>query len=191
MGQLLLAVKVKLESITDLKSDYLNSILKEIKSQFIKTVDEIKRISDNLSPVVLSEFGISTALQNLCEDISNNNKIKIDFVSYGIIEEIDEKIKTYLYRIAQEALSNVVKHAQATEVNIQLLGNREQITLIVQDNGKGFDENSTKRSQGNGLNNIKERTAILRGVCEIKSSPGNGTIINITVQFDNNNDETS
>ncbi len=191
LGQLLLAVKVKLESITDLKSDYLNSILKEIKSQFIKTVDEIKRISDNLSPVVLSEFGISTALQNLCEDISNNNKIKIDFVSYGIIEEIDEKIKTYLYRIAQEALSNVVKHAQATEVNIQLLGNREQITLIVQDNGKGFDENSTKRSQGNGLNNIKERTAILRGVCEIKSSPGNGTIINITVQFDNNNDETS
>ncbi|MFC2101302.1 cache domain-containing protein [Bacteroidota bacterium] len=181
IGQILLAIKVKLEQITKSGQTILPEKLHEIRSMFISTIDEVKRISDNLLPVSLDDLGLSNAIQNLCHDVSKTNHFNIDFVSHGIPEDLNSKIKTYLYRISQEALNNVVKHSNASEVNVQLLGNNEQITLIVQDNGNGFEYNENMRIKGNGLNNIKERVTILNGILDISSKMSLGTTMIIKI----------
>jgi two-component system sensor histidine kinase DegS len=181
LGQYLLAIKVRLEEIGAHVSGKLNDDLSVINGMFVETIDEAKRISNNLMPLMLDELGIVTALNNLCNELSATTKIKIDFVSFGIPDHINNKITTYIYRILQEALSNAVKYSSATEINVQLLGNKEQINLIVQDNGKGFIIDTSQKVKGNGLNNISERATILNGIFEIESKIGEGTILNVKI----------
>lgn len=179
LGQYLLAMKVKLENEINNRKNENTDSLKELKSFFINTIEEVKRISDNLIPVILDEFGISTALKNLCEEFARDNKIKIEFVSFGVPSDLNNKIQTYIYRIAQEGLSNIIKHSNSKEANVQLLGNSDQVNLIIQDDGSGFSVKETIK--GNGLNNMKERAAILNGTVDILSNPGEGTTIAIKI----------
>jgi len=181
LGQYLLAIKLRLEDICTHISGKLYDELCDIKTMFVETIDETKRISNNLMPLMLDELGIVTALNNLCNELSVTTKIKIDFVSFGISDHINNKITTYVYRILQEALSNAIKHSGATEINVQLLGNNEQLNLVVQDNGKGFIIDAANKFKGNGLNNISERATILNGVFEIESKIGEGSILNVKI----------
>ncbi len=179
LGQYLLTIKMKLESLysksqPDIKEEILN-----IKNHFLNTIDEVKKISNNLMPVALDEIEIETVIQNLCTETESINNKKIDYVSHGIPENINPKQKRYLYRISQEALNNVIKHANANEINVQFLGNNEQITLIIQDNGIGFNYNKNFKSSGNGINNMIERTNILNGNISIQSTINKGTKITI------------
>lgn len=134
-------------------------------------------------PVTLEELGIAPApaLDSLCSEFQSNTKIKTDFVSHGVSDGLKDKLKTYLYRISQEALNNISKHAGASEVNLQLLGNSEQVNLIIQDNGKGFAYSPEKIWPGNGLNNIKDRVEILGGTFSLDSVLGKGTTLNIKI----------
>ncbi|MFA4851588.1 MAG: cache domain-containing protein [Bacteroidales bacterium] len=179
LGQYLLAMKVKLENEINSRKNENTESLNELRSLFVNTIEEVKRISDNLIPVILDEFGISTALKNLCNEISKNNTIKIEYVNYGIPVNIDSKIQTYIYRIAQEGLSNIIKHSKAEEANVQLLGNEEQVNLVIQDNGVGFQ--TEEANKGNGLNNMRERVAILNGIIDIQSKPNEGTTISVKI----------
>jgi len=179
LGQYLLAMKVKLENEINNRKNQNPESLTELKSLFLNTIEEVKRISDNLIPVILEEFGISTALKNLCDEFSKDNNIKIEFVSFGVPADIDYKTQTYIYRMAQEGLSNIIKHSNSKEANVQLLGNSDQVNLIIQDEGSGFSVKETIK--GNGLNNMKERAAILNGSVEIISNPGEGTTIAIKI----------
>jgi signal transduction histidine kinase len=185
LGQYLLAIKVRMEEVCSRVSGTLYEELCSIKTMFVETIDETKRISNNLMPLMLDELGIVTALNNLCNELSESTKVKIDFVSFGISDHINTKIKTYVYRILQEALSNAIKHSGATEINVQLLGNNEQLNLVVQDNGKGFIVDNANKLKGNGLNNIRERATILNGVFEINSKIGEGTILNVKIPLKN------
>jgi signal transduction histidine kinase len=182
LGQYLLSLKVRLEEFYQVIPSSFNKKIEDLRSIFQKTIDETRRISNNLIPVSLEELGLITSIKNLCHDFSDNTHIPTDFVSHGIPEEkINMKIKTYLYRICQETLNNVYKHAGANEVNVQLLGNNEQLTLIIQDDGKGFQYNEGYLSNGNGLNNIRDRAEILSGTCQIDTAPTQGTIVTIKI----------
>jgi len=181
LGQDLLSIKMKLEDLPDNNQSLLWNSIHSIKDSFIKTIYETKRISNDLMPVILDELGIVSAIRNLCDEISKSKKIHIDFVSYGIISDLDNKIQTYLYRICQEGISNIIKHSEAGEANIQLLGNDEQITLIIQDDGKGFSANAETKNHGNGLHNIRDRVSILNGVFDIISTADNGTELIIKI----------
>jgi len=105
----------------------------------------------------------------------------IQFESLPLKKKFDERINTYLYRISQEALNNVVKHSVATEVRIQLLELRKHIELIIEDNGKGFDFNNDFKSKGNGIYNMRERASILGGTFELKSNKNSGTTITVKI----------
>lgn len=181
LGQYLLSLKVRLEELYKTVPANFTSGIEELRSIFQKTLEETKRISNNLLPISLEELGLETAIKNLCHDISENTAIQVDFVAHGVSELMSIKQKTYLYRISQEALSNIQKYAEASEVNVQLLGNDEQLTLIIQDNGKGFVYKDGYNTKGNGLNNIRDRAEILNGKCEIESIAGQGTIITIKI----------
>jgi signal transduction histidine kinase len=181
LGQHLLAIKVRLEQLFDNTGSEINKKLESIRQSFYKTIDETRRISDNLMPVSLEELGLDSALENLCREFENTNDFKIDYVCFGIPEQIDLKTKTHVYRVAQEALANIVKHAEASEVNVQLLGNKEQINLIVQDNGKGFSYDENKTFSGNGISNVRERADILNAMLLIESEKKEGTQISLKI----------
>ncbi len=181
LGQMLLAIKVKLEDINLTKKNKALNIIDDVKNISLKTIVEIKRISDNLTPGILYEFGIVTSLKKLCENFTKTDSVKIDFVSYGVDDKMDDKIITYIYRIAQEAISNIIKHADASEVNVQLLGNKNQLNLVIHDNGKGFLIDDKTKFKGNGLNNMRERVSILSGEIDINSIINQGTEIKIKI----------
>ena len=184
LGQYLLALKVRLEELYIKIPKNLATRIEDLRSIFQKTLDETKRISNNLLPISLEELGLITSIKNLCHEFKINSNIKVDFVSHGISELISIKQKTYIYRICQEALSNIQKHADASEVNVQLLGNNEQLTLIIQDNGKGFSYDIGYYTKGNGLNNIRDRAEILNGSCEIESTNKQGTNIKLRIPLE-------
>ena len=181
LGQLLIAMKLKLESINHTDMSKIRYMISHIKDLFDKTIDEIRRISNDLMPTVLNEFGLEKAMRRLCEEISEYAKIKIEYTYKGEFESIGKRAKMYLYRITQEALNNIYKYAEASQANVNLLCNENNITLEIIDNGKGFTFESQQFKGGNGLRNMSERTNLLGGLIEIKTSTGKGTHIHIEI----------
>lgn len=103
------------------------------------TMKEVKSISRNLMPAVLKDFGLEKALEYLCQSIHEGNYIKVKFQSFHMDRQVENAQKIALYRVTQELINNVIKHAQAREVQVQLFGHERSILLIVEDDGVGFD----------------------------------------------------
>jgi signal transduction histidine kinase len=181
IGQYLIALKLRLENLSYSDSPKMKENIREVVDMFDNTIDEIRRMSNNLMPSVLDAFGITIALRNLCHETGDNIGTKIRFESSGGLEEIHSKVKTYLFRIAQEALNNIVKHSNATEVNISLSRKDDVITLTIMDNGIGFDPLRASDGGGNGLHNMRERAELLNGSFAIESKINHGTTITVAV----------
>jgi len=108
--------------------------------QFDNIIEEVKRMSYDLMPAVLDEFGLIHAIRNLCEEIETRNNININY-TYSIEgDKLNRKVKTYIFRIVQEGLNNIVKHAKATNVSIELHKEDNKIKLIIEDNGNGINK---------------------------------------------------
>ncbi len=182
LGQLLIAIKLKLESLVFTDRSKLLYTIEGIKTLFDSTIDEVKRISYDLMPSVLYEFGLSKAIRNLCEDIENRTHLSIAFTYECNADKMDKVMKTYLFRIVQEAMNNIVKHAEATKVTIVLQLENDEIHLKIEDNGKGFELETLFQSlKTNGIYNMRERAHLLNGSFEIESIPTKGTIINVKI----------
>jgi len=182
LGQLLIAIKLKLESLIFTDRSKLLYTIEGIKTLFDSTIDEVKRISYDLMPSVLYEFGLTKAIRNLCEDIENRTHLTIAFSYECDTEKLEKLIKTYLFRIVQEALNNTVKHAEATNVEIHLQLENNEIHLEIEDNGKGFDmEEEFQMLKTNGIYNMRERTHLLNGFFTIESFPAKGTKIDVKI----------
>jgi len=183
LGQELIAMKMKYENIINQQCGGTKDNLILLLEQFDKVIDEVRRISENLMPSILKEFGIDNALKNLSKTFTTLSGIKVHYDSIGNFDKIDDKTKTYLYRISQEALNNIAKHSEATEVNIQLIELSSNLRLIIEDNGKGFNFTPNFVSKGNGIYNMKERVNLINALISIDSAPGKGTIITIKVKL--------
>ena len=177
LGQYILATKMKLERFENATPPLKQQIIEEAKSLLVIISKEVVSMSENLAPPVLNQFGLISAIENICEEVRKNAGIKIEFTHNAEEKKCDEKVKIYLYRIIQEALTNIVKHANATDVAINLVLS-DQINLTISDNGIGFnlDENY---KPGNGISNMRERTELLGGTFEIIQD--NGTTIKINI----------
>jgi len=91
------------------------------------------------------------------------------------------EVSTALFRIAQEGLNNIIKYADASSVNLHIIDKEDEVYLVLEDNGKGFEESKAKPNRGMGLQNIRERAKLLNGRAEIHSTPGQGTVIEIHI----------
>jgi signal transduction histidine kinase len=176
VGQLLTAVRMRIEM---LEGDDL--LKQEIKSQINETIAEVRRISYNVMPQALVDFGLEAALRGLCDSMKRYSNLVIDFT---YVREFDHHlnfdISTALFRIAQEGLNNVVKYAHATSVNLHVIDKEDEIYMALEDNGKGFDSSIAKKD-GMGLYNIRERAELLSGNVEINSTTGQGTVIEVYI----------
>jgi signal transduction histidine kinase len=143
---------------------------------------EVHHIALELRPTALDDLGLQTALGNYTEEWSKRSGIEIDFQSAGLDEKrLPSAIETALYRVVQEGLTNVLKHAQARRVSLILQRSSDQVLAILEDDGRGFDAEavikSSVPSRRLGLLGMKERVALVGGTLTIESTPGGGTTI--------------
>ncbi|MBE0674822.1 MAG: HAMP domain-containing protein [Bacteroidales bacterium] len=179
LGQLILTIKMKLERAINSDADKAREILVETTALFSATVQEIRNISNNLMPSVLNEFGLTTGLKDLITELEKNTGLTITLNVSNIQKSYSEKIDIYLYRIVQEAINNILKHAQATHVEVCLEESEKSILLKIIDNGIGFNE---KAKKGNGISNMRERANLMGGVLSImKNASGEGTTVSVNV----------
>lgn len=156
--------------------------LAENSGQLIdETMTGIRKMLLNLSPDVLEEFGYATAVEALVNRINETEVIHFNLVMFGLKQGLPKDHELSLYRITQELINNVLKHAQASEVSLQVGYRDEKIILMIEDNGKGFDVNAHKN--GYGLKNLEARTRLLHGKMQIDSQPGKGTGILIEIPY--------
>ncbi len=141
-------------------------------------ITEVRRISRDLRPGVLDDLGLGPALRTLTDDFSKRTGIEVDFSTVVFSNRLDTESKTALYRIAQEALTNIERHAQATFVTMKVFGSRKGGTLRIQDNGIGmaYPQVARNASGGLGLRNMQERVENLDGTLSITSSKSGTTI---------------
>lgn len=148
-------------------------------------IKEIREISHNMMPSSLTKFGLSSALKQFTNKINALGKLEIELQIVGFKERSDEKIELVLYRIIQEIISNIIKHAEAKKVNIELVKHDDELILIIEDNGRGFDTFSTE-NHGIGLKNIATRVEYLNGNVNFDSSIGKGTSVVIEIPLNLN-----
>jgi signal transduction histidine kinase len=183
IGQSLIAVKLQLENAGAHSHSQMRASVDIVKEMVDQTIDEVRRVTNALMPAALNEFGLITALRTRLDEMGNAAGIKVLFESSGSNDRLDDKSKTYLFRIAQEAMANVIKHARATEMKINLSKEQEEVVLCIADNGKGFIFDPSCYMHRNGILNIRERVALLNGTFELKSQPNEGTIIRVTIPY--------
>ncbi|MBK7212360.1 MAG: HAMP domain-containing protein [Bacteroidales bacterium] len=179
LGQSLIAQKLRLESFKTPDEATSNHAMDELKTCADQLVDEVRRISNALMPAQLNQFGLVAAVRQHCEEVIKFSGLEVSFEATGNFEPMSRKSKTYLFRIIQEALNNVVKHAGASQAAIEMARTRDHIFLSISDNGKGFDQE--KICHGNGLNNMRERASLLNGILTFHSMPGKGTTLEIQI----------
>lgn len=181
IGQYLVSVKMQLESLLYRDEKDVREQISKIRIDFDKIVDEIRRISNNLMPSVLEAFGIVFAIRNLCVETSEHTGLQISLDFKGDFESLNKTIKTYIFRIAQEALNNIVKHARAKRVELVLIRQRDEVLFKIRDDGKGFNLQEIKSGTGHGMNNMRERVNLLNGSIRIDSHVNEGTQITINI----------
>lgn len=181
LGQSLVALKLKLESIQGTDVCALSKTVKEVKASFDNTIGEIRRISNGLMPAVLNEFGLVTALKSICEEINESSGIDIRFEYEGRYNDLSNRILIYLFRTIQEALNNIVKHAGVKQADLCLTRTADLIKITIEDKGRGMELSGTGTFRGNGIANMKERIRLLHGNIDIQSKPGKGTAIDIEI----------
>ena len=138
-----------------------------------------------MRPSILDDYGLDSALARQVEETSRHFGLKIDYQYTCLpdLERLPSQIEVSLYRVAQEALRNVVRHARATQCSVVVLRRRDEVTLLIEDDGHGFNVAAVEKI-GNaclGLTGMKERVALLNGSCAIESTPGQGSIIRVRI----------
>lgn len=182
-GPRLARVNLKVSEVERLVSsqpdlaEKLEEIGKEI-GEIAKAAHELSRL---LHPAVLSHLGLRTALEAECATFSRLRGITVNFSAESVPETLSDAVALCLYRVAQEALQNIRKHAQAKTASVTLAGRGQEIVMVVQDFGRGFDINAVRGKGGLGLVSMEERIRAVNGSMSVNSKPGEGTQVEVRI----------
>ncbi|PKP54146.1 MAG: hypothetical protein CVT92_01045 [Bacteroidetes bacterium HGW-Bacteroidetes-1] len=184
LGQMLSVARLHI-SVVQQKKHLPESRKEELLEAAIHSVDEafneLRNISHNLAPSLLSEKGLEEAIRSLSNHINKSSQLKMEFEAFGITEGFDSLIEHTLFRAIQELLNNAITHSKATIFTVQLIKSKSEITLMVEDNGSGFNVNAISNLTNRGINNIRSRIENLNGTIFIDSMTNRGTIISIVL----------
>ena len=163
LGPLLTSMRIKIQS-----QEWHDETKEQLLGILDETINEIRRVSNNLMPSVLTDFGAGEAIGNLTRQIEKNTGIAIRYKNDMTAESnTSTTVHIALYRIAQEAINNVIKHANATQIKLSVSEFEDLISLYISDNGSGFDPDAVK--DGNGLKNMTERVKLVEGSLNLES----------------------
>lgn len=160
----------------------IGGMVRSITGRLTAVSDDVRQMAYRFHPSILDDLGLTKAVRRLVDDFSASTGVEAVYVHHDSLSPIPTDLATCVYRIAQESLNNVARHAKATEVEVELICDEGMITLSVRDNGVGFDAVNASQGRGRlGLLSMKERVRLVRGTLNVSSSPGGGTHIDVGV----------
>ncbi|CAD5258587.1 putative Histidine kinase [Imperialibacter sp. EC-SDR9] len=179
LGSLLSAIKLNFNGWIgkrDLSHDEVEDYSAKTSGLLDEAVTEVRRVSHNLSTGQVSRYGLVGSMEDLAATVNRSDSIKMKVLHFNLGERLPIELETGIYRIVQEMLANVLKHANAKEFTVQLSKTDNSVILTAEDDGKGFDYKEARKRGGIGLHNIDNRVKKFGGQFSVDSSPGKGTI---------------
>jgi len=159
-------------------------VFNSIASLVDESCTEVRDLSHSMMPQAFFKSGLTDSIKSFLDKI-DNKKLLIKFNAEGSLEHVDDSTGVMIYRIIQECIQNVLKHAKATTLDISIIAENEALDIIIEDNGIGFNTGISAEGAGTGIKNIQSRIAFLNGKSEISSSPGAGTVIAFYIPLKN------
>ena len=156
-----------------------NSLYRKTLDLINNASDELRKVAHNMMPEVLMKVGLGEALQDFCNNISSGKLLKITLQTFGMEKRLGSSTEIMLYRIIQELINNIIKHADATEALIQINREGNRLSLVIEDNGHGFDTKEAEEKRTMGIATVKSRVDYLNGRLTIDSRKDIGTTVMI------------
>jgi len=186
IGQMLTSLKFQVESVDLKKNELASQKLTEIEGLIKKIIREVRKVTFNLRPMVLGDYGLQAALNVFVGEMAKLIDIRLELHSEAEISRLSQKVENNIFRIIQEAINNAIKYSEATRIEVILKQVDKAVVVEVTDNGKGFDnklveERSINFESGRGLFNMYERSEYINGSLIVKTQPGQGTTVRLTV----------
>jgi len=192
LGQALAALKLDLSStrrsLVSIGLTEQSALIQEIELGVQRIIWTVRKIATDLRPGILDEFGVAAAIEWLAKDFQSRTGIDCKVVIRGADKIPNTACATAVFRIVQEALTNVMRHAAASKVVVRLVRKGETLTAEVRDNGVGIQEGRDLDFKSLGLIGIRERVLLLGGAAEITGTPGGGTLVRVTLPLGNGTD---
>jgi signal transduction histidine kinase len=181
-GQALTSILLGLRAVENAgNSGDLRHAAADLRELVVATLQDVRRLAVQLRPKALDDFGLVPALERLVQTFAESTEIRVALEAQLGVERLPAEVETTLYRIVQEALTNIVKHAEAANVSILLIRKKGAATVVIEDDGQGFDPQST-REGGLGLAGMRERAELHEGRFRVESAPGGkGTTLVVEV----------
>ncbi|MEJ2701684.1 MAG: MASE3 domain-containing protein [Sedimentisphaerales bacterium] len=170
----------KLERQLESSPSEIREKLGQMKHQMVRLSSDVHDISRQLHPSIIDDLGLSQAIQSECINFAKREGIAVKYEPKDIPPKIPRDTSVCLFRIVQEGLRNIAKHAKVAEAQVRLVGNDDTITLTIEDAGVGFDPAKVRGEAGLGLVSMQERTRLIQGRFLMQSEPGRGTVIRVT-----------
>ena len=176
-GQALTSILLGLKPLEEALADHpARAALAELREHVVSALQDVRRLAVELRPAVLDDFGLVPALERLTDAFAEQSDVRVDFHSALGGLRLPGEVETTLYRVVQESLTNIVKHASAHNVSVSIARRGSTVAAVIEDDGAGFDQRAV-REEGVGLLGMRERLSFVDGRLEIESRPGAGTTI--------------
>ena len=177
-GQALTSILLGLKTLEQsIESEEGRTAAADVRSIVVSTLRDVRRLAVELRPAALDDFGLVPALERLADTYRQQSSLEIDLELQLGPARLPGEVETTLYRIVQEALTNVAKHAQAGRVSILLRRKDEGAVVVIEDDGTGFDAGAARHESGLGLTGMRERLGLVGGQLRIETAPGRGTTV--------------
>ena len=170
-----------LESKLKLDNDEQKLAMQNALSLMDDSVKEVRAVSHNMMPNTLIKLGLASAVREFITKLGNSPSLKVDLEIIGLDKRLDNQTETVLYRIIQEIVNNIIKHAKASQISMQLIKHDTELNIMIEDNGVGFDSTKINEFNGIGLKGIQTRVEFLNGNVHFDSMVGRGTTVIIDV----------
>jgi two-component system, NarL family, sensor kinase len=181
IGVLLSTASIHFSSVESKANKETGEMLKKANQLLKEAGKEVRQISHNMMPGVLSKFGLKEAIEDLFEDIEEAGNLKVDLALTCGDERLAENMEIMIFRVVQEMLNNTLKHAEASKISLYISRGEDEIIIDFVDDGKGFEEEKLQLNKNLGLSGIRSRIEYLGGTIELISHPGKGTSYTISI----------
>lgn len=184
LGGILSSAKYSFNSMkqTFILSEDHARVFEKSMNMLDESISELRRVAHNMMPETLMKLSLNEALQDYCQQITESSALPVTYQSFGMEElQVDNAVKTTVYRIVQELTYNIIKHAKASSAMVQVMAKADVLNITVEDDGVGFDTQILEQAAGIGYKNTLSRVSFLKGVLDIQSKTGEGTSVYIEI----------
>jgi len=187
-SQVLFAQLLRVSALKNSDNPETRDLAEQLETMFAESMEAVRRLGHELRPPSLDDLGLREATGALVQRIAERSNVDIDYAYEGLRTRLDPAVELVLYRVAQEALTNMWKHAHATRASVKILSSERGVELVVKDNGRGFDIHKANPSDGRGLGlgvfGMQERVDLVGGILEVNGNLNPGTLVRAWIPAD-------